>query len=302
VLAALLTQSLGGGVTVAVPLGTLTLTGFAPTVLTPRLISVPLGTLTLTGFAPTVLTPRLVSVPVGTLTLTGFAPVVGTTGIVAVPTGTLTLSGFAPTVLTPRTVPVPLGTLTLSGFAPTVLTPRTIAVPLGTLTLTGFAPTVVVGGGVTVLVPVGDLTLVGYAPEVVVGGVGVEPPHGGGWWPYWWRREQERRREERERIEILREETEQIPDALDREIAKLERDIESETQRKTELARLKAAADQHGKDSTEYEYNERVVAAFDRAVRYGNYSALEALDREMLRAHDEADFFLLAVTLILTED
>ena len=89
----------GGGVTVSVPLGTLTLTGFAPTVINPKSVLVPLGTLTLTGFAPLVKTPRVVQVPLGTLTLTGFAP----------------------NVFTPRTVSIPLGTLTLTAFAPTVV-------------------------------------------------------------------------------------------------------------------------------------------------------------------------------------
>ena len=131
-----------GGTTVEVPLGTLTLSGFAPTVLTPRTVSVPLGALTLSGFAPTVLTPRLVAVPLGTLTLSGFAPTVLTPRNVAVPLGTLTLTGFAPSVRLGINVAVPLGTLALSGFAPTVLTPRLVAIPLGTLTLTGFAPDV----------------------------------------------------------------------------------------------------------------------------------------------------------------
>lgn len=116
----------GGGVTISVPLGTLTLTGFAPAVLTPRLIAAPLGTLTLAGFAPSV--------------------VVGVR--IAVPLGTLALTGFAPAVLTPRNIAVPLGTLTLQGFAPAVIggAGLTIAVPLGVLTLQGLVPDVIATG------------------------------------------------------------------------------------------------------------------------------------------------------------
>jgi hypothetical protein len=92
------------GTTISVPAGSLTLTGYAPTVVTSdhKTISVPSGTLTLTGYAPTVSVAAnvLVSVPFGTLTLTGYAPTVLTTAnqTVSVPSGTLTLTGYAPTV------------------------------------------------------------------------------------------------------------------------------------------------------------------------------------------------------------
>jgi len=135
----------GAGATIAVPTGTLTLTGLAPLVRTTGLVVVPAGSLALTGLVPLVRTTGLVTVPTGSITLTGFAPSViiaagGAT--VAVPTGTLTLTGQAPTVLTPRTVAVPVGTLTLAGFAPSVRTTGTVAVPAGALTLTGYSPTV----------------------------------------------------------------------------------------------------------------------------------------------------------------
>jgi hypothetical protein len=63
---------------IAVPLGTLVLTGFAPTVTVGDavVVDVPLATLTLTGNAPTVTASdhQTVSVPLGELVLTGFAP------------------------------------------------------------------------------------------------------------------------------------------------------------------------------------------------------------------------------------
>jgi hypothetical protein len=139
-------------------------------------------------------------------------------------------------------------------------------------------------------------------------GDAVQPPAaeqavgGGGWWPYWWRDEHERRQRERQRIEAAREEAEEIADRVDREIALIERDIESKEQRTAELARLKAAAEKYGREAAEDAYNDRVGAALERAVRQGNYSALDALDREMVRAQEEAEFFLLAVTLILSEE
>lgn len=112
----------------------------------PQTVSVPAGTLTLTGYAPTVvaISGEVVWVPAGALTLTGYAPTVLAPVSVAVPAGGLTLTGYAPTVETPRTIGVPAGALTLTGYAPTVETTanQSVDVPAGSLTLTGYAPTV----------------------------------------------------------------------------------------------------------------------------------------------------------------
>lgn len=149
------TVAAGGGTTVAVPAGALTLTGYAPTVsfTAHQTIAVPAGALTLTGFAPTVSTSasQTIAVPAASLTLTGFAPTVAATAnqSISVPAGSLTLTGYAPTVYTTAvtTIAVPAGTLTLTGYAPTVsyTTHAYIGVPAGALTLTGYAPTVIGG-------------------------------------------------------------------------------------------------------------------------------------------------------------
>lgn len=130
----------------------------------------------------------------------------------------------------------------------------------------------------------------------------VEPEQGGGWWPYWWERERALRERKRRLREQLERETEEIQEALDREIARTERELEAKDDRAAELARLKAAAEKAGKELAETEYNERVAAALERAVTQGNYSALEALEREMRRAEEEAEFFAVAITLILADD
>jgi hypothetical protein len=121
-------QQDAAGTTVDVPLGTLVLTGNAPTVTATahQTVSVPLATLVLTANAPTVTATanQTVSVPVGTLTLAGFAPeVTGGAGLtVNVPLATLTLTGNAPTVTASdhQAVSVPLAELVLTGFAPDV--------------------------------------------------------------------------------------------------------------------------------------------------------------------------------------
>lgn len=86
------------------------------------------GSLTLTGFAPTVSAEQNVSVipGIGALVLTGFAPTVsvGTSVTVTPGTGSLALTGYAPTVTVPVSVTVTPGTgaLVLQGYPPTVST------------------------------------------------------------------------------------------------------------------------------------------------------------------------------------
>lgn len=115
-------------------------------------ISVPAGSVTLTGYAPTVSTDSnvTVDVPVGTVTVTGFAP--------AVDTGAGTSVNIS----------VPLGTITLTGNVPTVSVTdhQAVSVPLGTITATGYAPTVQAGSSASVSVPLGAIVLTGYAPSV----------------------------------------------------------------------------------------------------------------------------------------
>lgn len=169
----------GGGSpqTVSVPLGSLSLTGFAPTVTATagNAIAVPLGTLTLTAQTPVVTSSanQAISVPAGTLTLTANVPTVVATAnqLISVPAGALTLTGQTPTVTASanQAVAVPLGTLTLTSLAPNVLNgaQQVVQVPLGTLTLTGQAPTVAVSANQVIAVPAGTLTLAGQTPTVV---------------------------------------------------------------------------------------------------------------------------------------
>lgn len=90
----------GQGQTVTPGTAALTLTAFAPTVLTPRLVTVGKATLTTTTFVPAVAAPRLVTVGKVSLTLTTFAPTVtASSGVSVIPgTASLALTGFAPVV------------------------------------------------------------------------------------------------------------------------------------------------------------------------------------------------------------
>lgn len=68
----------GGAASVDVPLGTITVTGYAPTVTVggSATIDVPLGTITVTGFAPSVDIggSAFVDVPAGSIVLIAYAP------------------------------------------------------------------------------------------------------------------------------------------------------------------------------------------------------------------------------------
>lgn len=197
------------GTTVTPGVGTLALSGFAPTVARTanQAVAPGVGSLTLTGFAPTVsqsvglnLTPG-----VAALALTGYAPSVARTANQSLTpgAGSLTLTGYAPTISQPHGVAPGVGTLSLTGFAPTVAqsanqgvnpgvgslsltgyapsigqTANQALVPgVGALSITGFAPVVTVASASVSLVPgVGVLTVAGYAPDVAQSGAVVAEP------------------------------------------------------------------------------------------------------------------------------
>lgn len=95
----------GGGSNTAInpSVGSLALTGYAPTIaqtanqsLTPST-----GTLAITGYAPTITQPQAITPGVGSLTITGYAPTVvqASASISVSPdVGVLTITGYAPTV------------------------------------------------------------------------------------------------------------------------------------------------------------------------------------------------------------
>lgn len=123
----------------------------------------------------------------------------------------------------------------------------------------------------------------------------------GGWFDGAYDRElvrrQKARMEQREREEA----SERIEEPVTREIASLLREQEAKDAKRAELERLGALATKYGKDQAQTEYGERVAAALERAVEQGNYSALEALDREIQHARSDEEMLLLAAALILAD-
>lgn len=171
-----LTLTLGASGTAVNPaVGTLALTGYAPTLAQTRnqFIAPGVGSLAITGYAPTIRQPQAIAPDVGTLTLTGYAPTItqAANQDIRPGVGSLALSGYAPTVAQTRNVSVDpaTGALTLTGYAPSIAQTanHAIAPDVGSLTLTGYAPTVVQASASISIAPgVGVLTITGYAPEV----------------------------------------------------------------------------------------------------------------------------------------
>ncbi len=180
----------GGGVTVTVPLATLSASLFVPTVLIPQTITPgvtslstatftpvvglsvipPPIALSLATFAPAVTATanQLVVPPILGLMLAAFAPVVKLA--VIPPTQTLTLSAFTPTVAITanQLITPPVQTLVLAEFVPTITTTgnRLVTPPTVVLTLSTLAPTVTATGDQLVTPPTLALALVAFAPTV----------------------------------------------------------------------------------------------------------------------------------------
>lgn len=186
-----------GDKTVEPGVGSLTLTGLAPTssesdnkfaltgagslTLSGQLESIHTdygmgaGSLAIAGIAPELAYSWVIDVPVGSAGLTGNAPSLSTGGDSTVEpnVGSLTIGGLAPGVLNNFSIEVGLGRPEFTTYAPTLLTDSpVIAVPKGELHLVtdtglklyGQAPTVLVETPGPIEVFDGSLTLTGLAP------------------------------------------------------------------------------------------------------------------------------------------
>lgn len=118
------------------------------------------GTLTLTGVAPSVVQNVPATPAAATLTLTGTLPVLGLKTVV--PVGALTLTGVAPKIVVNNILTPAAGALTLTGVAPKVVQDDRVTPTAGALSLTGVAPAAVINSIITPSSAV--LTLVGSKP------------------------------------------------------------------------------------------------------------------------------------------
>lgn len=123
----------------------------------------------------------------------------------------------------------------------------------------------------------------------------------GGWLTFLNTYEQQsaRRREEARKRRELEEETEQIEDSTDREIAQLLRVQEAKDAKRANLARLTELARQNADLEAARQYSERVAKAYQAVLEKGSIAAAERLEKELRKAREEEDFLLLAIMLLI---
>ena len=109
------------------------------------------------------------------------------------------------------------------------------------------------------------------------------------------------RQKKRKRKKELEKAIAEIEDEVDRLIAiELHKDLETE-RHEQELAELEALISETYSEAqlaAAQAISNRVAKAYTRAALQGNYSAIEAFEREMERAREEEEFLLLAMALL----
>lgn len=190
-------EAAAGGTTVNPGVGSVAITGYAPTISQPHGVAPGVGSLAITGYAPTVAQPQAVVPGVGSIAFTGYAPAVTQTanqslspavGAIALtgyaPTlaqtanqsvlpgvGALSFTGYAPSVTqgAGQNVLPGVGSMAFSGFAPAIAQTlnQFVSPGAGSVTFTGFAPIIAQSANQAVLPAAGGLAISGYAPSVV---------------------------------------------------------------------------------------------------------------------------------------
>ena len=126
-----------------------------------------------------------------------------------------------------------------------------------------------------------------------------EQPSGGFWFRY--EQEQYRRQDEQKQIQAAKKRArESLKNKLDQELALELIKQQEEKQRTDELTRLTKLADQH-QDYISRELSEKVAKAARRATLQYNYSAMEALERELQQTKDEEEFLLQSFLLLMNQ-
>lgn len=284
--------SLASSVGTLAAAGALTITGAALLSATGTVAAA--GTLLITGTAAMTSTGTLASA--GTLVIVGAASLTAQGTLAAA--GTLVINGAA--ALTGLGSLASAGTLVINGAANLTAPSANDIASAGTLLITSAAALTAVGS----LAATGAITITGLA-RLDDGAIvaTIDQPSGG--WPIFatlYERELSQRSVRKRKHQELEQETAKIRNRLDREIAVELRRKEKAESHKAELARLKAIAVELEAAEARQVYGEAVAKALERAVTAGNFSALEALDRELQRSNQETEFLLMAATLILNEE
>lgn len=130
------------------------------------------------------------------------------------------------------------------------------------------------------------------------------PSPSGGWEPrygflYEYEREMARRSRARKKRKDDEEEALKVEDQISREIAQLLHEQERKDAERADLQRLKNLVTQY-RQIAQAQVSPRVAEAMARAIAQENFSALQALDRELERMFDEEAMAVLMI--LLNED
>jgi hypothetical protein len=115
---------------------------------------------------------------------------------------------------------------------------------------------------------------------------------------YEYEREQNRRRKKRRELDEREEAARDLKDKIDREIAELLARQEAQDERRGELDRLQRLVRDHSHQ--QLELSDRAKIAYVRALTQANFSAMEALDRELQRMLEEEE--VAALMLLLNDE
>lgn len=218
---------------------------------------------------------------------------------VSATTDSLTLTEYSATISLDVEILANKDSLTLSEYPANINSSTNIQASEYSLTLTTYDATIS-SGTTNVNASTAILNLVSYNATVQ----GIESAGYTGGWAFFNAFDVERRRAlslRKKRKELL-DRAENIEDTLDRALAIEIQKQEFENDRQAELRRLGNLAQAHRENVTEELYGDRVVTALSRAIAQGNYSALEALEREMLRIKEEEEFLLIAARIFYYHD
>lgn len=173
------------------------------------------------------------------------------------------------------------------------------AVGLTVSVSTAYSSTVAAGLVISQSPTAGSQVSPGSNVEIIVS-LGDRPVESGGGGGFFFAYEQERarrrrkQREEEERDEAARE----LQDKVDREIAELLRIQEAKDEERDNLARLQRLVRQHSRE--ELMLSDRAKVAYMRALTQANFSAMQALDRELQRMLEEEE--IAALMLLLNDE
>lgn len=137
--------------------------------------------------------------------------------------------------------------------------------------------------------------------SVAVVAAQVESDVSGGWATFLntYERQIQRRREEARKRQELEEETERIPDPVDRSIAQLLREQEALDAKRADLRSTLDLARANADIEAARRYSDRVAAALEAALKTETAKALARLEKELRKASEEEEALLLAVMLTL---